>query len=57
MPIESVRVRILNMDFVTQTDESGRFVFFDLMPGSYTLAMTHVAYDDGAAHSSRGGYG
>lgn len=44
IPIASVRVRILNTDFVTQTDESGRFVFFDLMPGSYTLAMTHVAY-------------
>ena len=44
IPIASVRVRILNTDFVTQTDGSGRFVFFDLMPGSYTLAMTHVAY-------------
>ena len=44
MPIASVRVQILNTDFVTQTDESGRFVFFDLMPGSYALVMTHVAY-------------
>ena len=26
---------------------SGRFVFADLMPGSYTLAVTHVAYDAG----------
>ena len=47
MPIASVRVRILNTDFVTQTDGSGRFVFFDLMPGTYTLAVTHVAYDVG----------
>ena len=47
MPIASVRVRILNTDFATQTDESGRFVFFDLMPGTYTLSVTHVAYGVG----------
>ena len=46
IPIANARVRILNTDFVTQTDESGRFVFFDLMPGSYALVMTHVAYDE-----------
>ena len=47
MPIASVRVRVLNTDFATQTDESGRFVFFDLMPGTYTLSVTHVAYGVG----------
>ena len=46
MPIASVRVRILNTDFVTQTDGTGRFVFFDLMPGTYTLVITHVAYNE-----------
>ena len=46
IPIANARVRILNTDFVTQTDGDGRFVFFDLMPGAYTLVMTHVAYDE-----------
>lgn len=46
IPIANARVRILNTDFVTQTDEEGRFSFSDLMPGAYTLVMTHVAYDE-----------
>ena len=47
MPIASVRVSILNTDFVTQTDGDGHFAFADLMPGSYTVVMTHVAYEVG----------
>ena len=30
MPIASVRVRILNTDFVTQTDGDGRFAFLPI---------------------------
>ncbi len=45
MPLANASVRVLNAEFATQTDEEGRFSFFDLPPGSYTLALSHVAYD------------
>ncbi len=43
-PIANVSVRMLMPEQRAQTDDSGHFSFFNLRPGTYTLALTHVAY-------------
>ncbi len=47
MPIANARVRVLNDDLATMTDDRGHFAFYDLKAGTYTLAITHIAYLSG----------
>lgn len=44
VPIANARVRVLNADLATRTDLRGEFLFTDLNAGTYTIAISHVAY-------------
>ncbi len=44
MPVADARVRVLNTDLATMTDDRGQFLIRDLSAGVYTLAITHIAY-------------
>ena len=43
-PVANARVRVLNADLATKTDHRGYFGLSGLNAGTYTLAISHIAY-------------
>ncbi|MDE3001110.1 MAG: TonB-dependent receptor [Gemmatimonadota bacterium] len=44
VPVANAQVRVLNADLATRTDRNGEFLFTDLNAGTYTIAISHIAY-------------
>ena len=43
-PVANAQVRVLNADLATKTDHRGYFGLSGLNAGTYTLAISHIAY-------------
>ena len=44
VPIANAGVRVIRADIATKTDDRGEFYFSNLDAGTYTLAISHIAY-------------
>lgn len=44
MPVANALVRVIDADLATKTDHRGHFALSDLKAGTYTLAVSHIAY-------------
>jgi hypothetical protein len=48
LPVAAAQVAVTELELLTTSDASGRFVFSDVAPGAYTLAVQSLGYESKA---------